>query len=231
MVTLAKLCLVMTVVLGLAFAEPRPVWRRTEREQDTGDECREMGTACSEDQECCSSHCKLQCQKSLGGKCYRKCSDCKHLNDICHTNDDCCSNKCAPDRLDPYAPHTCTDEEPSQESYKQHSYKMMAADTGDLENQGEMGGLYSRSEAKASDIILECPSIAHDLTGDTFLRIPDVMSWSQCGDICATMTETVCQYWTWEKPAHMCHVKKDMGTALPERAGRTSGKRGCVEKE
>ena len=38
-------------------------------------------------------------------------------------------------------------------------------------------------------------------------------------------------YWTWEKPAHMCHVKKDMGTALPERAGRTSGKRGCVEKE
>ena len=38
MVTLAKLCLVMTVVLGLAFAEPRPVWSRTEREQDTGDE-------------------------------------------------------------------------------------------------------------------------------------------------------------------------------------------------
>ena len=101
-------------------------------------QCREMGTACSEDQECCSSHCKLQCQKSLGGKCYRKCSDCKHLNDICHTNDDCCSNKCAPDRLDPYAPHTCTDEEPSQESYEQQSYKqqpykMMAADTGDLE--------------------------------------------------------------------------------------------------
>jgi len=34
MVTLAKLCLVMTVVLGLAFASPRPTGSRN---QDTGD--------------------------------------------------------------------------------------------------------------------------------------------------------------------------------------------------
>jgi len=34
MVTLAKLCLVMTVVLGLAFASPRPTLSRN---QDTGD--------------------------------------------------------------------------------------------------------------------------------------------------------------------------------------------------
>merc|ERR1711928_18492 len=223
----------MTVVLGLAFAEPRPAWSRT---LDTGDKCREIGTACRQDQECCSSHCKLQCQESSGGKCYRKCSDCKHLNDICHTNGDCCSNKCAPDRFDP-SKYTCTDEEPSLRSRsnhgpkssinKQESYKMMAADTGDLENKGEMGGLSSRSAAKAE--ILECPSVAHDLTEETFLRIPDVMSWSQCGKICECMPMTVCQYWTWEKRAHMCHVKKDMGTAVPERVGRTSGQRGCVE--
>jgi len=148
MVTLAKLCLVMTVVLGLAFAEPLPKWFRTLHTVHSA--CREMETACSQDDECCSSHCKLQCQESSGGKCFRKCStggwsdvipatggsDCKHVNDMCSTNGDCCSNQCAPDRLDPSI-HTCTDEEPSLRSRSKHvqdkkeSYRMMAADTGD----------------------------------------------------------------------------------------------------
>jgi len=135
MVTLAKLCLVMTVVLGLAFAEPLPKWFRTLHTVHSA--CREMETACSQDDECCSSHCKLQCQESSGGKCFRKCSDCKHVNDMCSTNGDCCSNKCAPDRLDP-SKHTCTDEEPSLKTrkskhvqVKKESYRMMAADTGD----------------------------------------------------------------------------------------------------
>merc|ERR1719495_19763 len=111
---------------------------------------------------------------------------------------------------------------------KQESYKAMAADTGDLENEGEMGGLSSKSAAKGQAPVLECPSIALDLTEPTFLRIPDVMSWSQCGKICESTPETVCQYWTWEKSAHTCHVKKDMGATVPDRVDMTSGARGCV---
>merc|ERR1719474_2288950 len=123
----------MTVVLGLAFAEPLPKWFKI---LDTGDKCREMGKDCSQDDECCSSHCKLQCQDSSGGKCFRKCSDCKHVNDMCSTNGDCCSNQCAPDRKDP-SKHTCTDEEPSLKTRKNHvqdkkkAFKTMAADTAD----------------------------------------------------------------------------------------------------
>jgi len=42
MVTLAKLCLVMTVVLGLAFASPHPTWSRN---QDTGDKVFKVGVS------------------------------------------------------------------------------------------------------------------------------------------------------------------------------------------
>merc|ERR1719495_2698265 len=55
---------------------------------------------------------------------------------MCNTNGDCCSNQCAPDRKDP-SKHTCTDEEPSLKTRKNHvqdkkkSFKTMAADTGD----------------------------------------------------------------------------------------------------
>ena len=220
MVTLAKLCLVMTVVLGLAFAEPRPSWSRS---LDTGDKCKEIGRYCSQDQECCGRHCELQCQKSEGGKCSRKCSDCKHENDICRTNGDCCSNQCAPDRFDP-SKYTCTYEEPSLKTRSNRgSYKTMPVETGDPENEGEIS---SRSKGQ----LLECPQAATDLTGVSSLQIPDVMSWSQCGDICKCLPATVCQFWTWEKTAHLCHIKTDMGIAH-DRAGQTSGSRGCVGKK
>jgi len=141
MTTLVKLCLVLTVVLGLASASPPPAMQKAKffRSLDTGDKlvgrCKERDRDCSQDHECCSNRCQLKCQKVPGGKCYRKCADCKHRNDICRTNGDCCSQQCAPDRFDP-SKYVCTDEE----SWDRH-----AALEVPLEDEGETVSLASRS--------------------------------------------------------------------------------------
>jgi len=140
MTTLVKLCLVLTVVLGLASASPPPAMQKAKffRSLDTGDRlvgrCKERDRDCSQDHECCSNRCQLKCQKVPGGKCYRKCADCKHRNDICRTNGDCCSQQCAPDRFDP-SKYICTDEE----SWDRH------AQESPLEDEGETVSLASRS--------------------------------------------------------------------------------------
>jgi len=146
MTTLAKLCLVLTVVLGLAFAEPLPKWFKKQafKTLDTGDKCRAIETACSHDHECCSNRCQLKCQKSKGGKCERRCADCKHRNDICRTNGDCCSQKCAPDRFDP-SKYTCTDEE----EWVLHA---AGAEHSPQKDEGETVSLASRSASGIQEV-------------------------------------------------------------------------------
>jgi len=157
MVTLAKICLVMTVVLGLAFAEPRPSYSK----EDKSDEVVQVNVVVQE-----------------------------------------------------------------KKGYRKFRTYSTAADTGDLENEGEMGGKQSRSAVGLPP--LRCPEKDYELSSSDWDKFEDIASWSDCGKLCKIMAKTRgCEYWTWDKEDQKCYLT-DNYSGGQEFARMVSGKRGCV---
>jgi len=181
MATLAKLCLVLTVVLGLTSAYSMGPEDRTERtggdHPQENKKCKAVDMDCGGDYDCCSSRCQLRCPIGPRGRCERKCADCKHRNEPCQSNGDCCSQACAPTVTPATIRYTCTDEEP----WDQHDNGLQGTDNGPPtehnEDQGEGVSLTPKStwidpsmtsrygsKSKGSDGDISCVRDGHPCT-------------------------------------------------------------------
>jgi len=181
MATLAKLCLVLSVVLGLTSAYSMGPEDRTERtggdHPQENKKCKAVDMDCGGDYDCCSSRCQLRCPIGPRGRCERKCADCKHRNEPCQSNGDCCSQACAPTVTPATIRYTCTDEEP----WDQHDNGLQGTDNGPPtehnEDQGEGVSLTPKStwidpsmtsrygsKSKGSDGDISCVRDGHPCT-------------------------------------------------------------------
>ena len=88
--------------------------------------------------------------------------------------------------------------------------------------------LFSLTFAFGEEEHVECPEADTSYGGDYFQYVPYVVSWEDCGRICALTT--ACNFWSWSTNTFNCFLYETITDGILDDI-LISGERGCPEDQ